>query len=331
MFSRCAFCSASLGTNALLERFPVGRTVAVHAWTGRLWAVCPRCARWNLAPIEERWEAVEDAERIFRDTRRRVQKENIGLASLPDGTRLVRVGAALPGELAAWRWGPALVRRRAGFLGRMLGRLALLDVGLVLLAAERSARRERVLGMGEIEGTSDGGSGQWAVGSDCLRSTARCPPFTPSFPHSPLPPALPIRVADLPRLRVEHDDVSGVRLVLPALDDATRALVVGGDPARRLLGRALVEANETGASRGRVRDATAALEAVGTARAFVAGIAGRTLVGAPGAGAIDPVRRLALEMALHDEEERRALEGDLAQLEAAWREAEEIAAIVEEL
>ncbi len=41
--------------------------------------------------------------------------------------------------------------------------------------------------------------------------------------------------------------------------------------------------------------------------------------------------RLALEMALHEEQERRALEGELAQLERAWREAEEIAAIADNL
>ena len=41
--------------------------------------------------------------------------------------------------------------------------------------------------------------------------------------------------------------------------------------------------------------------------------------------------RLALEMALHEEQERRALEGELARLERAWREAEEIAAIADNL
>jgi hypothetical protein len=36
-------------------------------------------------------------------------------------------------------------------------------------------------------------------------------------------------------------------------------------------------------------------------------------------------------MAAHEELERRALEGELAILEAAWREAEEIAAIADTL
>ena len=40
---------------------------------------------------------------------------------------------------------------------------------------------------------------------------------------------------------------------------------------------------------------------------------------------------LALEMAAHEEQERRALEGELAILEAAWREAEEVAKIADEM
>lgn len=41
--------------------------------------------------------------------------------------------------------------------------------------------------------------------------------------------------------------------------------------------------------------------------------------------------RLALEMAIHEEDERRALEGELWRLEQAWRDAEEIAAISDNL
>ena len=47
--------------------------------------------------------------------------------------------------------------------------------------------------------------------------------------------------------------------------------------------------------------------------------------------ALEPVHRLALEMALHEESERRAMDGELAALEAAWRESEEIARIADGL
>jgi hypothetical protein len=41
--------------------------------------------------------------------------------------------------------------------------------------------------------------------------------------------------------------------------------------------------------------------------------------------------RLALEMAAHEESERRALEGELHILEEAWRNAEEIAGIADDM
>jgi hypothetical protein len=40
---------------------------------------------------------------------------------------------------------------------------------------------------------------------------------------------------------------------------------------------------------------------------------------------------LALEIVAHDDTERRAMEGELAELERAWREAEEIAAIADNM
>jgi hypothetical protein len=46
---------------------------------------------------------------------------------------------------------------------------------------------------------------------------------------------------------------------------------------------------------------------------------------------LTPVQRLAFEMALHEEAERRAMHGELAELERAWRDAEEIAAISDDL
>jgi hypothetical protein len=41
--------------------------------------------------------------------------------------------------------------------------------------------------------------------------------------------------------------------------------------------------------------------------------------------------RVALEMAAHEESERRALEGELAELQHAWRDAEEIAQIADDM
>ena len=67
--------------------------------------VCRRCERWNLTPLEERWEAVEACERLFEETRLRVSTENIGLARHAEGLELVRIGRPLRPEFAIGNWG----------------------------------------------------------------------------------------------------------------------------------------------------------------------------------------------------------------------------------
>ncbi len=76
MYKTCMFCTRPLGTNEVIEYFPVGRRLAFDAERGRLWVVCRKCERWNFSRLEERWEAVEMCERLFRDTRIRVSTES---------------------------------------------------------------------------------------------------------------------------------------------------------------------------------------------------------------------------------------------------------------
>ena len=78
--------------------------------------VCRKCHRWNLTPLEERWEAIETCERIFRDTRTRASTDNIGIARHREGLDLVRIGKPPRGEFAAWRYGDQFGKRmrRAG-------------------------------------------------------------------------------------------------------------------------------------------------------------------------------------------------------------------------
>src|ERR671915_148766 len=112
MYHHCLFCQTDLGSNDSVERFPVGRRLAFDAAKGRLWVVCPRCARWNLTPLEERWEAIEQCERLYRGTRLRASTDNVGLARLRDGLEIVRIGSPLRPEFAAWRYSAKFGRRR---------------------------------------------------------------------------------------------------------------------------------------------------------------------------------------------------------------------------
>jgi len=112
--------------------------------------------------------------------------------------------------------------------------------------------------------------------------------------------------------------------------------IIAGPAALTAMRAILPEVNSSGGRRATVAEAVRALEAVGgPERMFLDGLKPSSLAKQPGRswelGETDAHLRLALEMAAHEETERRALEGELAALEAVWREAEEIAAIADEL
>lgn len=85
-----------------------------------------------------------------------------------------------------------------------------------------------------------------------------------------------------------------------------------------------------------MQEAVGQIEAAGSAERLMTTLAAaddfKDGVGKPGlVGAMPKATVLALEMALHEEQERRALEGELWLPEQAWREAEEVAAISDDL
>lgn len=342
MYRHCIFCSANLGANEALDAFPVGRLIAFDGVRGRLWAVCPLCSRWNLAPIAERWEPVEEAERLFRDSRLRVHSENVGLCKLADGTRLVRIGSALPRELAAWRYGDQLTGRRRTYL--IGAGVVSLGVPLHLLAsATGSAALFGAFGIASIVGLahvfrSELGRTRGVVHhfppgeitSGRALTMRRAHLATTTLHPGAGPGELELRVRDAGLPRAFSSDrhlESGLTFVLP---DA---------PARFILRRAAVHMNYRGASARRVDAALDAVAGAGGADSFIRETAasGGTLMhyDANTSGMFDfsqtPTALLALEMALRDEEERRAMDGELALLESAWREAEMIAAIADTL
>jgi hypothetical protein len=85
-----------------------------------------------------------------------------------------------------------------------------------------------------------------------------------------------------------------------------------------------------GASPRQIGHAVAKLEHFGSPEAVLA-FAARQSATTGGLLGLGYEQRLAVEMAAHEDAERRALEGELATLEAAWREAETLAAIADGL
>ena len=331
MYSTCLFCHADLGRNEALEHFPVGRRLAYDAEKGRLWVVCRKCERWNLTPQEERWEAIEEAEGLFRGTRLRASTDNIGLARLREGTELVRVGAPLRPEFAAWRYGDQFGRRRT--------RQVLISGGGIAIFVG-------VLAGGAAAGVGFGGFA-WGISGVIQRLVHGNPKAV--IARVPFDGTLvPVQRRSLAGAVLHESSVGPFALSLPV--PKRPPLQLDGEDAVRAASVLLPAANRFGGSRRDVRDAVGHIEGAGGPEGLLDS-AGRVLGtersgSAPGltwrgpvrassdtgpAFGLDKVSRLALEMALHEEQERRAMDGELAPLRRAWEEAEEIAAIADDL
>jgi hypothetical protein len=357
MYTTCLFCHVDLGANHFLPTFPVGRRLAFDPKKGRLWVICTRCGRWNLTPLEERWEAIDECERRFRGTRLRMATDNVGLARFRGDFELVRIGPALLPEIASWRYGTRLARLQAdreeprGLLVRGTRLVARATAGaLVGYAHSVGLSDDAVLRMR----TFRRGRGVLLRAADEYNR-----PIVVRYSH--LGAAELVRPEqDAPwQLKLQHD---------------TGVATLADSPALRVAGKMLATLNFGVASGSEVQHAIAKLDDAGDPESYfarVASLAMRTSWGrfpdAPKHGDAQPrgsfserlalqlanrsfwgrggtgseeqtplyrlpaVDRLALEMAANEDIERRALAGELEALHAAWRDAEEIAAIADEL
>jgi hypothetical protein len=321
-----------VGQNEIVEHCPVGHRLAFDASKGRLWVVCPNCGGWNLTPLDDRWEAIEECERLFRKTSVRVCSENIGLAVIYGILELIRIGEPFRQELAIWRYADELKgRRRRAFIkvgartadrfGWMTGTGGLIGAGVALLVGTPAA-----IGLGLLAGA--GTEELWKeLGPDRIerllgRIVAKVRINTLDFSY--------VRSRHIPEMRVSEVS-NDWRLEI--------AHSVGWEgfqapQATHILGLMLPIANGFGASQSQVVDAVRELERIGSAEGYIQRAAQRLKnlgFGNTGVGSYPVPIRLALEMAAHEETERQALQGQLKWLERRWRDAEEIAEIADNL
>lgn len=328
----CLFCRGYLGRNEVIEHCEVGRRLAFDSSMGRLWIVCPHCAGWNLAPLDDRWDAIADCERLFREAGARVHTENVGMAVVYGLIDLIRIGSPLRQELAIWRYADRLKSRRvraffkagsraADRFGWMMGAGGLLGAGVALLAGTPLA-----IGVGLIAGA--GSDELWReMGPERVerflgRVIAKVRINALDYSY--------VRTRHVPELRVAPYGRDW-RLELP---HSVGWEGYGGSQATNILGVMLPIANGFGASRSQVVAAVSELESVGSAEAYIATAArwlGDAGYAERGVGTYPMPTRLALEMAAHEETERRALRGELRWLERRWRDAEELAEIADNL
>ena len=317
MYSTCIFCHSSLGSNEAIENFPIGRRLAFDSNKGRLWAVCSKCGRWNLTPIEERWEAIEQCEREYSATTKRASTDEIGLGRIREGTDLIRIGKPLRPEFASWRYG-STIRKRATTM------------------------------------VAGGAVGMVALGSIFLGAPAYVSPLLALAPSLPLMFSrhrevragrkyLLKRASLIAGRRVWDEKQVEIRIV-PADDEQGWALRfygftlpvdIPGRDALQTVNKVMPAINIMGGFWSNVRSAVGEIESAGAPDLYfkrVIDYARTNRMSYTPIQGFPASIRLAIEMASQEETERRALvEGELKQLAEDWREAEEIAAIADNL
>jgi hypothetical protein len=318
MYRTCIYCNRSLGTNREVEHFPIGRRIAFDGAKGRLWVICEVCRRWNLSPLEERWEAIEECERLFYDTPQRFSTDNIGMARLLEGLELVRIGKPRRREFAAWRYGREFMRRRIQSMvvtgGAVVASVAAAALGadiwwffvfggnskVVARVRDEEGNRLSVIkkDLKKVQLRRNSGSDEWSL-------------------------LVPYKT----------QEKSGLFSTVGKGKTERRELT--GSTAVSAAGLILPRVNSWGGTTSQVKQAVQIVEeSRAPERLFAEASGSRKRVhgsAGPKLKELEPNVRLALEMAAHEESERRALEGELAILEAAWREAEEIASIADRL
>jgi hypothetical protein len=349
MYATCLYCRSHLGANESVEVFQVGKRLAFDEKNGRLWVVCTSCGRWNLSPLEERYEAIETCERLFRAARMRVTTDEIGLARLADSTELVRIGQPLRPEFAAWRYGQRFVRRRlqsqlvagsaavvagAGALAVGAGAIAVAPILAPILAFFGD------LTVVVVPYATVAAGSVPVLGAIAAKEYVRNGRIVSRFHRGGRVINVRAKHADAAELRVTSGSEPTVSLAVPHDEGWAQ---FEGIEAMHAAGTMLAGANKFGASTSQVQEAVSRVEEFGDATGYLA--AASNLGDSRGSRITSVLRvwrelgtmrlsrteALALEMAVHEEAERRAFDGELAILEAAWREAEEVARVADGL
>ena len=321
MLRSCLFCERPFPDTETFGGFPCGRRIAWDPGRGRLWAICDHCHRWSLYPLEERGETIDALERHARDRCHLVaQTANVSLLG-SDEFLLLRVGRTDLAEEAWWRYGRELRRRRAAF-----------NSASSLLSAYSFAA---IASVSESIGLTDTGfriAWDETPVADVLRwrrfswaawqGRIPCPGCTSVL--------LAVRFDLSWWLYPSHGADGRLAVGVPCdrCDPWTPDKVyrIEGGEAEHLLRRVLAYQQISGASDTLLADAMDELRAAGSAPGFLAGLPERR----SSLWRLGSTGRLALEIAINESAERRLVDAEVRQLEARWREEEEIAQIVDE-
>lgn len=322
MYTRCLTCASPFQPNEALEHFPHGKRIAFDPARGRLWAICRTCRRWSLAPIEDRWEALEELEKIVTDKARLLsQTDNIALLRAGQ-LEIVRVGRANLTEEAWWRYGRELTgrKRKADRLG-MAGAAAAAAIVLGGWATGGMTLLATWFLMGHAPDSVKDAARWLRFGGAAWRGAQECAHCGYTFRS--------LNYSDRGSLGLfpgkEPGDISLVHRCPNCGQYRDAGLRLEGQEADRTLRRVLAYHHFAGATERRVVSATRLIQEAGSPRDLQRIVVkdGRRL------GDLQRTGAIALEIAANESSEQHLLELELADLEAHWRREEELAAIVD--
>jgi hypothetical protein len=307
MYKACAFCSGKLDGDGGPSGLGVGRRLAFDEWKGRLWVICPKCMRWNLAPLDDRLERIEALARAARTGRVGAATEQVSLIHW-QGYDLVRVGKPPRTEFATWRYGERLKARRREQL-KFVVPLTVATVGLAVAVnvAAGGSVGVFVWNMPNIaKAMYTRIVGRRRLGLSEPPICERCGSL------------MRLEARHIAHARVVRETQAHVALILSCPNCRSDGAMLLGSDAQAALRLGLTYLALSRGGRRRAEDAARLVEVAGGPEELIRDVARRELT----LQSLAPERRLALEMAV---DERAEVE----ELERQWHEAEEIADIAD--
>jgi hypothetical protein len=304
-----------------------------------MWVICPQCGQWNLVPLEERWEALEESEQIAQSAETRASGPSLGFARTRQGLELLQVGSLSSTDIANWRYGRRLQKRQSLSLS-VLGALLLLGI---------------VLGVRAGLGARSPGFGIYIAGFAVIwlgfvwyrppRMWLRLPlssgvgrvlwPWQLQDIHlhtaqNERPSVIVPRGGERITLRRAKaaaflgsllPKLNGADCATVSISDAVNRVTAAEDEARK---RPRKRSRKNGHGKGE-RERNNDVLHLAPWEILAAQIAGTSLT------RLDPERRVALEMAVTEECERADVVRIASDAGAEWEEEDEVAAIADDL
>ena len=307
MYKTCAFCNATLDGDGGSSGLGVGRRLAFDEWKARLWVVCPKCARWNLTPLDDRLERIEALARAASAARLLAYTEQVALLRWQHYD-LIRVGKPPRIELAGWRYGERL-RARNRERAKIVVPLTLAAVGLGIAANVALGGSFGFLAWNL--GRSVDGIYVGLIGARRVRLVE-----PPICDHCGT--VLQLKAKHVQHARVIPDAHKEVGVLVSCSSCHREAALLTGPDASAILRQGLAYLNLSRSGRRKAEDAARVVDQAGGADQLIRSVARRSLT----LRSLRPEGRLALEMAVDERDE-------VLELERQWRDAEEIAEIAD--